>query len=107
MRAILSATFLAISATIAVPPAVFAHDAPGAAHKLPLVQGEVTKVDEAAQKLTIKHGPIPNLDMQDMTMVFRATDPAMLRGVKAGDKIRFMAEKVNGQISVVKLEKAK
>lgn len=107
MRAVLSATLLAISVTMATPPAVFAHDASAAAHKLPVVAGEVTKVDAAAQKVTIKHGPIPNLDMPDMTMVFRATDPAMLKGVKAGDKIRFMAEKINGQISVVKLEKSK
>ena len=71
------------------------------------VNGTVTKVDEAQGKLTINHGPIKNLDMDAMTMVFRASDPAMLKGLKAGDKIKFDADRVNGQITVTKLLKAK
>lgn len=73
-----------------------------------MVDGEVTKVDESAGKITIKHGPIKKLDMDtDMTMVFRAQDPAMLKQVKPGDKIRFDADKINGQFTVTKIEKAK
>lgn len=73
-----------------------------------MIDGEVTKVDESAGKITIKHGPIKKLDMeQGMTMVFRAGDPAMLKQVKPGDKIKFDADKVNGQFTVTKLEKAK
>jgi Cu(I)/Ag(I) efflux system periplasmic protein CusF len=72
------------------------------------IDGQVTKVDEPAGKLTIKHGPIKKLDMDDgMTMVFRAQDPAMLKTVKAGDKIKFDADKINGQFTVTKIEKAK
>lgn len=71
------------------------------------VSGTVTKIDESQGKLTINHGPIKNLDMDSMTMVFRAGDPAMLKGLKAGDKIRFDADRVNGQITVTKLQKAK
>ena len=71
------------------------------------VSGTVTKVDEPQGKLTINHGPIKNLDMEAMTMVFRAGDPAMLKGLKAGDKIKFDADRVNGQITVTKLQKAK
>lgn len=71
------------------------------------VSGTVTKVDEPQGKLTINHGPIKNLDMDAMTMVFRAGDPAMLRGLKAGTKIKFDADRVNGQITVTKLQKAK
>ncbi|HEV2555432.1 MAG TPA: copper-binding protein [Bosea sp. (in: a-proteobacteria)] len=71
------------------------------------VNGTVTKVDEAQGKLTINHGAIKNLDMDAMTMVFRAGDPAMLKGLKAGDKIKFDADRVNGQITVTKLQKAK
>lgn len=70
------------------------------------VNGTVTKVDESQAKLTINHGPIKNLDMDGMTMVFRASDPAMLKGLKAGDKIKFDADRVNGQITVTKLQKA-
>ena len=71
------------------------------------VSGTVTKVDEPQGKLTINHGAIKNLDMDAMTMVFRAGDPAMLKGLKAGTKIKFDADRVNGQITVTKLEKAK
>jgi Cu(I)/Ag(I) efflux system protein CusF len=67
----------------------------------------VTKVDEAQGKLTINHGPIKNLDMEAMSMVFKAADPAMLKGLKSGDKVKFDADRVNGQITVTKLQKAK
>jgi Cu(I)/Ag(I) efflux system protein CusF len=71
----------------------------------PMVSGTVEKVDASAQKITIDHGPIPNLDMEAMTMVFRAQDPALLKGVKAGDKVQFIADRVNGQISVTSIKK--
>jgi Cu(I)/Ag(I) efflux system periplasmic protein CusF len=71
------------------------------------VNGTVKKVDEAQGKLTIDHGPIKNLDMDAMSMVFRAGDPAMLKGLKSGDKIKFDADRVNGQITVTKLQKTK
>ncbi|HEY5797390.1 MAG TPA: copper-binding protein [Bosea sp. (in: a-proteobacteria)] len=71
------------------------------------VNGTVTKVDEAQSKLTINHGPIKNLDMEAMSMVFKAGDPAMLKGLKSGDMIKFDADRVNGQITVTKLQKAK
>ena len=66
-------------------------------------------IDHAgAGKITIKHGPIKKLDMDmDMTMAFKAADPAMLSQVKPGDKIKFDAEKVNGQFTVVKIEAKK
>jgi Cu(I)/Ag(I) efflux system protein CusF len=78
------------------------------AHAQSLINGTVTKVDESAGKITLKHGPIKKLDMDEgMTMVFRAADPAMLKTVKAGDKIKFDADTVNGQFTVTKIEKAK
>jgi len=73
----------------------------------PMVSGTVQRVDASAGKITIDHGPIPNLDMDAMTMVFRTPDPAILEGVKAGDRIRFQAERVNGRISVIRIEKSK
>ena len=73
-----------------------------------MVNGQVTKIDESAGKITLKHGPIRKLDMNEgMTMVFRVQDPAMLRQVKVGDKVRFDADRVNGQITVTKIEKAR
>ena len=71
------------------------------------INGTVKKIDAEQGKLTIDHGPIKNLNMDSMTMVFRAGDPAMLKGLKAGDKIKFDADRVNGQITVTKLQKSK
>jgi len=72
-----------------------------------MVDGEITKVDPSAGKLTIKHGPIKNLDMDAMTMVFRVKEPDMIKTVKAGDKIKFEADTVNGALTVTQIEAAK
>jgi Cu/Ag efflux protein CusF len=73
-----------------------------------LVAGQVMKVDESAQKITIKHGPLKAFGMDEgMTMVFRASDAALLKGLKAGDKIRFVPDRVNGQFTVTRIEKSK
>ncbi|MFN3347359.1 copper-binding protein [Pseudorhodoplanes sp.] len=72
-----------------------------------LIDGQITKVDAAEGKLTIKHGPIKKFDMDGMTMVFRAQDPAMLKSVKIGDKVKFDVEKVKGQFTVTKIEKVR
>lgn len=71
-----------------------------------LSDGEVRKVDKDAKKITIKHGPLANLDMPPMTMVFQVKDPALLEQVKAGDKVKFRAEKVGGAFTVTKIEPA-
>lgn len=68
-------------------------------------EGVVRRVDKNAEKLTIRHGPIPSMDMPSpMTMVYRVKDPAMLDQVKAGDKIRFEAEKIGGLFTVTRME---
>lgn len=76
--------------------------APAAAAEM--ASGEVRKVDKDAGKLTIKHGPLANLDMPAMTMVFRVSDAGMLDQVKPGDNIAFEADKVNGQLTVMRME---
>jgi len=70
-----------------------------------MIKGEVVKVDKPAGKITLKHAPIKNLDMDAMTMVFRVADPAMLDKVKVGDNIEFAADRVNGAITVTKIGK--
>ncbi len=67
--------------------------------------GEVVKIDLSAGKITLKHGPIKNLDMDSMTMAFRVADPAMLDKVKAGDKVNFEADRINGAITITKIGK--
>lgn len=72
------------------------------------VPGLVTKIDESANKITIKHGPLKKFDMDDgMTMVFHVLDPALLKTVKPGDKVKFVPDRINGQFTVTKIEKAK
>ena len=68
---------------------------------------EVRKVDKDAGKLTLKHGPINNLEMPPMTMVFRVKDPSMLDKVKAGDSVSFKAEKIDGNYTVTDLKPTK
>lgn len=67
-------------------------------------EGEIRKVNKDARKITIRHGELKNLDMPPMTMVFQVNDPAMLGQVKAGDRIRFVADKVGGKFTVMQLE---
>ena len=70
-------------------------------------EGEVRKVDKDQGKVTLRHGPIENLGMPGMTMVFKVADPKMLDTVKEGDKVKFAAEKVNGAITVTSMEAVK
>ena len=72
-----------------------------------MTSGVVKKVDKGAGKVTIRHGPIVNLGMPKMTMVFRVRDPAMLDRLKEGDRILFVAEKVDGAFTVMSFESAK
>ncbi len=73
-----------------------------------MVDGQVMKIDEPASKITLKHGPIKKFDMDDgMTMVFRVQDPALLKQVKVGDKVKFEADKINGQFTVIKMQKSR
>ncbi len=78
----------------------------GVAAQGALSEGEVRKVDKDTGKITLKHGPLANLDMPAMTMVFLAGDKGMLDQVKVGDKVRFQADKVGGQFTVTRIEPA-
>ena len=72
-----------------------------------MTAGEVKKVDKEAGKVTIKHGPIKNLDMPGMTMIFRVKDAVILNQIKEGDKINFAVDKVNGAITLIQVEQVK
>ncbi|HEX7438234.1 MAG TPA: copper-binding protein [Caldimonas sp.] len=72
-----------------------------------MTEGEVRKVDKEAGKVTLRHGPIDNLGMPAMTMVFRVADPKMLDQVKEGERVRFSAERLNGAITLTRIEAAK
>nr|WP_026354626.1 copper-binding protein [Massilia niastensis] len=98
---------LALSAASSIPAPARA-DAPAAAAAAAasagMVSGEVRKVDRDAGKLTIRHGPLASLNMPPMTMVFRVRDAALLAQLKRGDRIRFVADRVDGAFTVTRLE---
>ena len=73
-----------------------------------LADGEIRKVNKKTRTVTIKHGPIPSIDMPPMTMVFQVKDAAMLKKLKVGDKVRFQAEmRPGGKVTVTSIEAAK
>ncbi|OZA22353.1 MAG: hypothetical protein B7X93_12950 [Hydrogenophilales bacterium 17-61-9] len=78
--------------------------APMPAMNATLSDGLVKKVDKGQGKITLKHGPLENMGMPGMTMVFRVKDAGMLDQVKPGDNIRFIAEQLNGALTVTKLD---
>lgn len=80
---------------------------PSATKPADMSEGEVRKVDLQARTMTLKHGPLKNLDMPGMTMAFAVADPAMLEKVKVGDKVRFVAANPGGRLTITQIETAK
>ena len=109
MTRFLSAVFLAAATSAPWVHANEEHHKPAAGASRAaesLSEGEVRKVDKDAQKITVRHGPLANLDMPAMTMVFQVKDAAMLDKVKAGDKVKFRAEKVGGAFTITQIDAA-
>jgi len=77
-----------------------------AADSAPLSQGEVRKVDAAAQKITLRHGPIASIGMPPMTMVFEVENAQLLEGVSAGEKVNFQVQKQGNRYIVTELQVA-
>ena len=109
-------TLAVLAATLLVVPfaqAVDAHHkgeasaAQGAGQSGAISEGEVRRVDKDAKKITLRHGPLANLDMPPMTMVFQVKNPAMVEQVKVGDKVKFRAEKEGGAFTITELQPAK
>ncbi len=111
LSSMISVACLVLSAT-ATPIAVFAQTATAPAETakeaMPakdMAEAEVRKVDKEAKKITLKHGPIKNLDMPSMTMVFQVRDTALIEKIAAGDKIMFTAEQLQGAFVMTSVEK--
>lgn len=111
MKAVIATTFIALAATLSAPGSAADHDghgamsaqAPAAAQ---MAEGVVKKVDKSAGKVTVAHGPLPHFNMKAMTMVFRVKEAAWADQLKDGDKIRFMADRINGAYTIVHFERA-
>ena len=69
------------------------------------VAGEVQKLDLTNQRITLKHGGIKQLDMPAMSLAFRVRDPKLLDGLTVGDRVRFVAEKLDGNYTVTSIQK--
>jgi Cu/Ag efflux protein CusF len=77
---------------------------PGTLLAAEFTKGTIQKVDVKAKKLTIKHEELKSLEMPPMTMVFRVADEAMLTSVKEGQKVEFVAERLNGKLTVTEIK---
>lgn len=115
MKRILGIAALGLCAAFSLPALAGAEHDPmnhaqggmiAAANTHAMSEGTVTKVDKARGRITIKHGPLANLNMPPMTMVFRVKDEAMLDAVKAGDKVAFTAEDLSGALTVTGIRAA-
>lgn len=103
--AVLLANGLALPA-LAQEDNAASHDAhhPATQDTAAMAQGEVRKIDLQNGKVTLRHGPIENLDMPPMTMVFRVDDSARLKDLKPGDKVLFQAEQRGSAIVVTDIQ---
>lgn len=97
-----AATHPLISSAQSIPEDHAAHHAAASAA---WVNAEVRRIDKASGKVTLRHDAIPNLEMPNMTMVFAAKTPQVLDTLQVGDKVRFIADKVNGQYIATTIER--
>jgi Cu(I)/Ag(I) efflux system protein CusF len=99
MKSIARVLCAALLAVLLVEPA-FSQSSTGSG------EGEVRRIDKAAGKITLRHGPLQGLDMPAMTMVFQAKDPALLDRLKVGDRVRFTVMREGGAFSIESAEPA-
>ncbi|MFP6800363.1 MAG: copper-binding protein [Pseudomonas sp.] len=98
---------IALACALASPAFASQHSAaPAASSAKATSQGEVRKIDAANQKITLRHGPLANLGMPPMTMVFQVQDAAQLEGLKVGDKVSFVAQQQGSQFVASELQAA-
>ena len=78
--------------------------APPANQNARMSEGVVRKIDISNARITLKHGPITNIDMPAMSMVFRVQPPELLRGLKTGDAVKFHVEQIDGAYGVTAIQ---
>lgn len=88
---------LAVAATLAMVLA-------GTAFAAEFTRGKIKKLDEKAGKVTIIHEELKNLDMPAMTMVFKIGDGIDAAKLKEGSDIEFVADRVNGKLTVTEVK---
>ena len=68
-------------------------------------EGIVRKVDKPAGEIIIRHGPLTEMDMPPMTMAFEVSNPEFFDKVKAGDRVTFRVELLNGRFTVTRIDR--
>lgn len=91
MKTVGKLTIAAILMTVLTASGVYATE---------FTKGTVKKLDAKAKKVTLVHEELKNLEMPAMTMVFRVKDDALLAKLKEGAKVEFVAERVEGKLTV-------
>ena len=96
VRALCVATAVSITA---IPPPICAEESQP-------VWGQILKVDLQSGRITIKHGPIESLGIteRESTNDFKAKEPIMLKAVLPGEKIKFRADRVEGQLTLTAIQ---
>lgn len=67
--------------------------------------GVVRMIDRHAGRMVLRHGPIENLGVPPMTMIFRIKDPKLIEGIESGAAVRFMADRLEGSFTITHIER--
>lgn len=94
-------------AALSLATPIYALSATNAEAANVMSEGVVRKIDPDSNKITLKHGPIVNLDMPGMTMVFRVVSPTLMSDIKVGDAVKFHVEKLNGSLTITDMKLVK
>ena len=71
----------------------------------PFTEGVVRHVDRSGGYIVVRHGPIENLGIPPMTMIFRVNDPRLIESLDPGTEVRFAADRLDGKFTIVHLER--
>jgi Cu(I)/Ag(I) efflux system periplasmic protein CusF len=69
-----------------------------------LARGEILEIDRKESRVLVRHGPIPNLGMDPMTMEFWVPDAKLLASLQPGDKMRFAAGRQDGEFVITRAQ---
>jgi Cu/Ag efflux protein CusF len=71
------------------------------------VRGEITKLSAERAQVTVKHEAIKSMGMDAMTMPYKVSNAALLKGFKPGDAVRFSTRMQGDVMLIDALEHAK
>lgn len=66
--------------------------------------GQIVEIKD--KEVTLAHGPFKTLGMPGMTMTFPLASPALMQGLKAGDKVRIALSQTDDGLRVERLDKS-